>query len=61
MILFLSQKDNILTISIGKARDGGTGRVFKYNIDLDKGRYNYIRDDDDDDEEYDYDTTEATF
>ena len=63
LILFLTQKDNILTISIGKSRDGGTGKLFKYNIDLDKGRYNYIREDDDgyEDEYGEYNSVEAPF
>jgi len=46
LILFLSTKDDILTMSIGKARDGGTGSLLKYSINLDKGQYNYIRGDD---------------
>ena len=63
LILFLTQKDNILTISIGKSRDGGTGQVFKYNVDLDKGMYYYIKEDDaDEDDTYvGYDTTDRPF
>ena len=64
LILFLTQKDDILTISIGKSRDGGTGQVFKYNIDLDKGRYNYIREDaaeESDESSESYDVVEAPF
>ena len=63
LILFLTQKDNILTISIGKSRDGGTGQVFKYNVDLDKGMYYYIKEDDaDEDDTYTgYDTTDRPF
>ena len=67
LILFLSKKDDILTVYIGKGRDGGTGETFKYNIDLDKGRYNYIPDGDTDDDEEDgytvssYDDSEAVF
>lgn len=45
LILFLSRKDDILTVYIGKGRDGGTGEILKYNIDLDKGKYEYIRED----------------
>ena len=45
-ILFLSYKDDILSLSIAKARDGGTNKVLKYMVDLDHGRYNYLRDDD---------------
>ncbi|MBQ3421757.1 MAG: hypothetical protein IJH34_08805 [Romboutsia sp.] len=59
LILFLSRKDDILTVYIGKGRDGGTGEILKYNIDLDKGKYEYIREDvgEAEDEYYeDYDT-----
>ena len=42
VILFLSQKDNIMTINIAKSRDGGTGAVLKYAVDLDKGKFEYI-------------------
>lgn len=45
IILFLTVKDNILTVSIGKGRDGGTGQIFKYSINIDEGRYEYIMDD----------------
>ena len=41
-ILFLNYKDNILTISIAKARDGASQHLLKYDIDLDHGWYNYI-------------------
>ena len=42
LILFLTYKDDILTMSIAKARDGGTNIVLKYAIDLDHGRYDFI-------------------
>ena len=64
LILFLTQKDDILTISIGKSRDGGTGQIFKYNIDLDKGRYNYIQEDaaeEDEESSESYNVTGAPF
>ena len=61
LILFLTQKDNILTISIGKSRDGGTGETFKYSIDLDKGRYEYIPDEEQSEEYESYDSDEEYF
>jgi len=42
VILFLTQKDNIMTMNIAKSRDGGTGKVLKYAVDLDKGKFEYI-------------------
>lgn len=47
VILFLSQKDNIMTMNIAKSRDGGTGKVLKYAVDLDKGKFDYIPEGDD--------------
>ena len=41
-IIGVSQKDGIMTLHIIKARDGGTGKTFSYNIDLDKGIFEYI-------------------
>lgn len=66
LIMFLTQKDDILTMHIAKSRDGGTGETLKYAIDLDKGRYDYIKEDkggyDDDDDDYeDYEPSGAPF
>jgi replicative DNA helicase len=41
VILFLSQKDDIMTIYIGKSRDGGTGRALNYTVNFDKGIWEY--------------------
>lgn len=42
VIIFLSQEDDIMTLSIAKARDGGTGKKLKYMIDLDHGKFTFI-------------------
>ena len=42
-ILGISQKDGIMTIHIVKARDGGTGKTLNYEIDLDTGKFEYIK------------------
>ncbi len=55
LILFLTYKDNILTVSIGKARDGGTNTVLKYAVDLDHGKYDYIKEDESDSDTVNYD------
>jgi replicative DNA helicase len=47
ILLFLEQKDNILTIYLGKARDSRNGKTLKYLIDLDKGMFTYIPEDED--------------
>lgn len=41
-VLFLEQKDNVLTVHIAKARDSTTGAKLKYAIDLDKGVFSFI-------------------
>lgn len=45
-ILGISQKDGIMTIHIVKARDGGTGKTLNYAIDLDTGKFEYIKEED---------------
>lgn len=42
LVLFLEQKDGILTFTIAKGRDGGTGKKFKYTVDYDLGKFEYI-------------------
>ena len=36
-----------MTMNIAKSRDGGTGKVLKYAVDLDKGKFDYIPEGDD--------------
>lgn len=47
VVIFLEQKDNVLTLNLAKARDGGSGQKFKYAIDLDKGIFNFVANEDD--------------
>ena len=42
LLLFLEQKDDILTVNIVKSRDSETNKKLRYAIDLDKGIFNYI-------------------
>ena len=71
-LMFLEQKDNILTLSIAKNRDGANGGKLKYSINLDKGIFEYIPNEKDAtngskceelEQEYEYedDTEEACF
>ena len=58
-VLAISQKDDVMTIHIVKARDGGTGKTFNYMINLDKGEFEYIPEEEDSStftpDEYEYD------
>lgn len=47
LVLSLKKKENVLTMDIIKARDGGDGRYLKYYVDLDKGIFTYIPEDKD--------------
>lgn len=42
LLLFLEQKDDVLTVNIVKSRDSETNKKIKYAIDLDKGIFEYI-------------------
>lgn len=41
-ILFLDQKDGVMTIELGKSRDSANGLKLKYSINLDKGTFEYV-------------------
>lgn len=48
VVLFLEQKDGVLTIHISKSRDGGgAGMKLKYALDLDHGIFSFIPNEDD--------------
>lgn len=47
ILIFLEQKDSILTLNLVKSRDSETGKMLKYAIDLDKGIFEYIPSDKD--------------
>lgn len=49
IILFLTQKDGILTMKLAKSRDSGSNKELKYKVDYDKGLYIYIPMEDDND------------
>ena len=42
ILIFLEQKDNILTLNLAKSRDSETGKFLKYAIDLNKGIFTYV-------------------
>ena len=44
-VLFLEQKDNVLTIHLAKSRDSVSGKKLKYAIDLDRGVFSFVPDD----------------
>lgn len=47
VVVFLEQKDHVLTLHLAKARDAGTGAKLKYAIDLDKGIFDFMPNEDD--------------
>jgi len=42
ILIFLEQKDNILTLNLVKSRDSETGKNLKFAIDLNRGIFEYI-------------------
>ena len=42
ILIFLEQKDSVLTLNLAKSRDSETGKTLKYAIDLNRGIFNYI-------------------
>lgn len=47
VVVFLEQKDHVLTLHLAKARDAGAGSKLKYAIDLDKGVFQFIPNEED--------------
>ncbi len=41
-IIMLDKKDDIFTLNIVKARDGGDGRKLEYKVDLNRGEFTYM-------------------
>lgn len=46
VLLFLQQKDNVLTLNLVKARDSVNGKQLQYAIDLNKGIFQYLPNED---------------
>ena len=42
VVIFLKQKDGILTLTLAKSRDSETGKEINYAVDLDKGVFSYV-------------------
>lgn len=42
VVIFIEQKDGVMTLHLAKARDATSGSKIKYAIDLDKGVFSYI-------------------
>ena len=47
VVIFIEQKDGVMTLHLAKARDATSGTKIKYAIDLDKGIFNFIPNEDD--------------
>lgn len=47
IVIFLEQKNHVLTMHLAKARDAGAGSKLKYAIDLDKGIFQFIPNEED--------------
>lgn len=47
ILLFLDQKDKVLTMYLGKARDSVNGKTLKYAVDFDKGLFEFIPEEED--------------
>lgn len=47
ILIFLEQKDSILTLNLTKSRDSETGKSLKYAIDLNRGIFQYVPSDND--------------
>lgn len=45
ILLFLQQKDTLLTLNLVKSRDSANGKKLNYAIDLNRGIFNFIPDD----------------
>ena len=46
-VIFLEQKDGILTLNLVKSRDSVNGKKLKYAIDLNRGIFNFLPNEDD--------------
>ncbi len=44
ILIFIQQKDHVLTLNLVKSRDSGNGAKLQYAIDLDRGIFEYIAD-----------------
>ena len=42
VVIFLEQRENVLTMHLAKARDAGSGSKLKYAIDLDRGVFDFV-------------------
>lgn len=47
VVIFLEQKNHVLTLHLAKSRDNGAGVKLKYAIDLDKGIFQFVPNEDD--------------
>lgn len=42
IVIFLEQKENVLTLTLTKSRDSANGKKLQYAVDFDKGIFTYI-------------------
>ena len=47
VVLFIEQKDGIMTLTLAKSRDSESGKKLKYAVDLNKGIFDYLSDSED--------------
>lgn len=47
IVIFLEQKNHVMTMHLAKCRDAGAGNKLKYAIDLDRGVFQYVNDEED--------------
>lgn len=50
ILIFLEQKDKVLTLNLVKSRDSGNGAKLQYAVDFDKGIFTYIPNEQDEQE-----------
>lgn len=48
IVIFLEQKDSVMTMTLSKSRDSETNKKLKYAIDLNKGIFDFIPEEQDD-------------
>ena len=46
-VISVTKEDDLMKLHIVKARDGGTGRTLSYQVDLDRGKWEYVPNEDD--------------
>ena len=61
LIIFVEKNDDLMKLTIGKARDSEVGKVFSYHIDLNLGTFQYIPEDNESTDTSDSDEVEKRY